>query len=101
MDPRKPLLEGSRKYHEVPCVTRRARWRRHLSRGPRGRGDGEAGCLDHAHHHRSPDPTKIERATVTSTVALYLLFFSFLLYLIGTSHSKCTLMHLWWEQVVY
>jgi hypothetical protein len=101
VDPRKPLLEGSRKYHEVPCVTRRARWRRHLSRGPRGRGDGEAGCLDHAHQHRSPDPTKIERATVTSTVALYLLFFSFLLYLIGTSHSKCTLMHLWWEQVVY
>jgi hypothetical protein len=26
--------------------------------------------------HRSPDPTKIERATATSTVALFFLFFS-------------------------
>jgi len=29
---------------------------------------------NHAYQHRSPDPTKIERATATSTVALFILF---------------------------
>jgi hypothetical protein len=40
------------------------------------RGDGEAGLLITMHNqHRSPDPTKIERATATSTVALFFNFF--------------------------
>jgi len=30
---------------------------------------------NHAYQHRSPDPTKIERATATSTAALFILFF--------------------------
>jgi len=29
---------------------------------------------NHAYQHRSPDPTKIERATATSTAALFFLF---------------------------
>jgi hypothetical protein len=29
---------------------------------------------NHAYQHRSPDPTKIERATATSTAALFILF---------------------------
>jgi len=31
---------------------------------------------NHAYQHRSPDPTKIERATATSTVALFFYFVS-------------------------
>ena len=37
--------------------------------------------------HRSPDPTKIERATATSTVALFF-YISFLLFLLDAFSSR-------------
>jgi len=41
---------------------------------------------NHAYQHRSPDPTKIERATATSTAALLFFFSAFKL--VSESYGK-------------
>jgi len=59
-----------------------------LARATR-RGDGEAGLLITMHNqHRSPDPTKIERATATCTVALFFNFFNVVIFFNVVYQSK-------------